>query len=466
MKYKKFITQLYQKQSPSQKVVISFLLMILVGSAVLSLPIARQPGEEVSYLDALFTTASAVCVTGLVTLTTATTWSLFGKLAILCLIQLGGLSLITIFTFFLVHTHRRITLKDRLTIQSTFNVQNLGGLIKLVEMVILGTLIVEGIGALLLFLFFLQEGMYWHRALFYGIFHSVSAFCNAGFDIIGDVSLMPYSDSLFLNITIMVLIILGGIGFFVWRDVYLKIGFGKRKKSRRKPPLSLHSKLVLLTTGILILGGTLLIFLSEFTNPETLGELDHGGKLFAAFFQSVTLRTAGFSAIPQYSLTDTSKMISCFLMLIGGSPGSTAGGIKTITVAIVICSVISTVAGRKNITVFKRSIPYSTLQKALAIVVIMLFLWFGCTALLSFTEMNSRFPHTTMDLLFETASALGTGGLTTGLTPHLSPAGKVIIMICMFIGRLGPIALYLSLSNRSNEINGRIQYPSEDIMIG
>jgi trk system potassium uptake protein TrkH len=466
MNIKNTFSRIHQKLTPSQSVVISFLLLILAGSLILYLPVSSQPGKQVSYLDALFTTTSAVCVTGLVTLTTAATWSLFGKLVILFLIQIGGLSLITIFTFFLVQAGRKVTLKDRLAVQSAFNDQGLNGMVKLVTLVIRGTLIVEGIGAAVLFLFFLSEKMDWHKALFYGVFHSVSAFCNAGFDLIGDQSLIPYSGNVLLNITIMVLIILGGIGFTVWRDIHFNVHSRLVLKSRKKMSLSLHSKLVLITTAILTVLGTLLIFLSEYSNPATIGNFSEGHKLLSSLFQSVTLRTAGFTFLPQDSLSHTSKMISCILMMIGGSPGGTAGGIKTVTVAVIICSVISTISGRKNITVFNRTIPFSTLQKALAVIVIMLFLWLSCTALLSITERNSAFEYTTMDLLYEVASALGTTGLTTGLTPHLSALGKFILMFCVFIGRLSPIVLLLSLANRSNEINSRIKYPSEDIMIG
>ncbi len=466
MKIKTLVLRFNHKLSPSQTIVISFVLLLLIGSILLYLPISRQNGVEVSYLDALFTTTSAVCVTGLVTLTTSATWSIFGKIVILCLIQLGGLSLITIFTFFLVHIGKKVTLKDRLAVQSAFNIQSLSGMVKLVNLVIRGTLIVEGIGAVFLFIFFLQQKMAWYQALAFGIFHSVSAFCNAGFDIIGELSLIPYVDSILLNLTIMFLIIVGGIGFSVWRDIHLKVQSVLSHNNRKKLYLSLHTKLVLISTVTLIIAGALLIYCSEYSNPETLGNLSQGKRVLASFFQSVTLRTAGYASIPQNELNDTSKMISCILMLIGGSPGGTAGGIKTVTVAIIICSVISTITGCKNITLFHRTIPIVTFQKAIAVVVIMLILWLSGTVMLSFTERYSDFNHTPMDLLFEVASALGTVGLTTGITPYLSAPGKVILIVFMFIGRLGPIALLLSIANRNSEINGRINYPSEDIMIG
>lgn len=462
IKYKK----ISKKLSPAQIILISFLLVIILGSILLFLPISQIPGVNVSYLDALFTSTSAVCVTGLTTLITASTWSLFGRFIILCLIQIGGLSIITFLTYFAVHLGKKVTIKDRLTLQTTFNSSNLNGMVRMVLLVIRGTLICEGIGALVLFVFFLSKNLPWNQAIFYGLFHAISAFCNAGFDIIGDQSLMPYSSSFTLNLVIIMLIIIGGIGFNVWNDIIHMLKFSISSKTKRKISLSLHTKLVLVTSIILLVMGTVYFILAEQNNPDTLGNLSWYNKVLASFFQSTTLRTAGFSTINQNGLKETSKLFSSILMLIGGSPGGTAGGMKTVTIAIIFCSVWGVINNRYDNYVFGRTLSHKALMKALTIVLLMLLLWIGTTGLLSITEQKSLYQHSIIDLLFETASALGTVGLTTGITPFLSNAGKIIIMICMFIGRIGPITLIISLAHRSNVTNTFINYPNEDVMIG
>lgn len=458
--------KLSKKLSPAQIIIISFLLVIIFGSILLYLPVSHIPGVNVSFLDAFFTATSAVCVTGLTTLLTATTWSLFGRFILLCLIQIGGLSLVTFFTYFAVHLGKKVTIRDRLTLQTAFNSSNLNGMVRMVLLVIRGTLIFEGIGTLILFIFFLNKSLPWQQAFFYGLFHSVSAFSNAGFDIIGDKSLMPYSSSFTLNLVIMMLIIIGGIGFTVWNDLIQIIKFRISSKTKRKMSLSLHTKLVLVTTIILLVIGTAYFFIAEHNNPATLGNLSWPNKILASSFQSTTLRTAGFSTINQDGLKEASKLFSSIFMLIGGSPGGTAGGMKTVTIAIVFCSVWTIINNRYENYVFGRTISNKTLMKALTIILLMLLLWGGSTALLSITEQKSIYQHSIIDLLYETSSALGTVGLTTGITPFLSNAGKLIIMSCMFIGRIGPITLIISLAHRSNKANSYIRYPNEDVMIG
>jgi trk system potassium uptake protein TrkH len=455
-----------KKLSPAQTILISFLLVIILGTLLLYLPISHLPNVNVSFLDALFTSTSAVCVTGLVTLATATTWSIFGKIIILCLIQIGGLSLITLFTYFAVHLGKKVTLKSRLTIQAAFNSSTLNGMVRMVIMVIKGTLICEGIGAIILFIYFSYNKLPWYLALFYGIFHSVSAFCNAGFDVLGEQSLTLYSSSFTINFVIMTLIIIGGIGFIVWSDVIRAIKSRLFSRTKRKIAFTLHTKLALLTTGILLIIGTSFFILNEYNNPATLGALNWPHKVLAAAFQSTTLRTAGFTTISQNGLKESSKLVSSIFMMIGGSPGGTAGGIKTVTIAIVFCSVWSVIKDYNKINVFGRTLSIHTLLKSLTIILLMLLLWGGSTILLSITEQNSVYPHTFIDLLYETSSALGTVGLTTGITPFLSNAGKILLMLCMFIGRIGPITLVVSLANRSNHNNTIIQYPTEDVMIG
>ncbi len=366
------LRKLQKKLSPTQIVVLSFVLIITIGGFLLSLPISHARNTAVSVTDAFFTSISAVCVTGLVNLSTASTWSFFGKLVILFLIQIGGLSLVTVFTFFMVNIGKKISLKNRLTIQTALNKPSLGGMVRMVMLVIKGTLVIELVGALVLFISFLKQGIVWYKALFYGIFHAVSAFCNAGFDIIGDRSLIPYANSFSINVVIMVLIVAGGIGFTVWEDIFTKVKAHFSAKIKQRGDFSLHTKLALIFTGVLLLSGTLFFFAAEYNNPQTIGNQPVTHKLLASLFQSVTIRTAGFYTIEQEGLTEASKLFSSLYMIIGGSPGGTAGGIKTVTLAIVLCSVWSIIRGRKKIVVFERTISVITLQKALAVVVLMM----------------------------------------------------------------------------------------------
>ncbi|WRS26206.1 potassium transporter TrkG [Oscillospiraceae bacterium MB08-C2-2] len=461
-----WLKKFQQALSPAQIIALSFLFVILLGGFLLSLPISHQENVDVPVLDAFFTAVSAVCVTGLVTVTTASTWSLFGKLVILFLIQIGGLSLITLLTYFMVNFGKKVSLKDRLMIQTAFNHSSLGGMVKMVLLVIKGTLVCEALGAAILFFSFAHQGVAWHKALFYGIFHAISAFCNAGFDIIGDQSLIPYSANLPINVVIMALIIIGGIGFTVWKDFVSKIMYFFSAHIKQRYHFSLHTKLALITTIALIVGGMLFFLIAEYNNPQTIGGFSLPHKLLAALFQSVTLRTAGFATIAQNGLTEASKLISSLLMLVGGSPGGTAGGMKTVTLAIIVCSVWSIIKGRKNIVVLKRTISVITLQKSLTVIVLMLLLLFIGTAILSATEDHTVFPHGISDLLFEVSSALGTVGLTTGITPYLSSIGKNVLMLCMFIGRIGPITLIISLSHKVHNGDDLLGYPAEEVMIG
>lgn len=460
------LKQFQKRLSPVQIVVLSFLLIITIGGFLLSLPISHTGNTTVPVMDAFFTSISAVCVTGLVTLTTVSTWSFFGKLVILFLIQIGGLSLVTILAFLMMNFGKKISLKNHLAIQTALNKPSLGGMIHMVMLVIKGTLFIEIVGALLLSISFLHQGIVWYEALFYGIFHSVSAFCNAGFDIIGKSSLVPYSADFGINIVIMILIIIGGIGFTVWDDVLAKIKFLFSRQMKQKSNFSLHTKLALIFTGALLLSGTLFFLVAEYNNPNTLGILTFPYKLLASSFQSVTLRTAGFATITQNGMTESSKLFCSLFMIIGGSPGGTAGGIKTVTLLVVLCSVWSIVKGRTKIVAFGRTIPALTIQKALTVIVLMVSLLFVGTIILTITEDPTVFPHSVSDLIFEVSSALGTVGLSTGITPFLSEIGKFVLMLCMFIGRTGPITLIISLSDDPQIGNETIKYPSEDVIIG
>ncbi len=452
--------------TPSQVVALSFFVVIAMGGLLLSLPIAHAQGVDIGPLDALFTSTSAVCVTGLTTVTTATSWSLFGKLVILTLIQIGGLSFTTLFTLIVVQMGRKVTLRDRLNLQAAFNTNDISGMVRMVLFVIRGTFLVEGVGAALLTGFFARQGMGFVRSLFYGVFHSVSAFCNAGFDLIGENSFMPYVDQVFFNLVITSLIVVGGIGFAVWRDTYLKLKYRLSPSLKRKYRFSLHSKLALVYTVFFLLFGTLYFFAYEFSNPMTLGPLSTGHKLLAAWFQSVTLRTAGFFTISQAGLNEGSKLFSSLFMIIGGSPGGTAGGMKTVTVSILMLSTWSALKGESRINAFGKSLPGNALQKALTVAVAMLCLWAVGALVLSFTESGIAYAHSAVDVMFETSSALGTVGLSTGLTMNLTGLGKLVLILLMYIGRIGPLTLVLSVAHRTNTANERIQFPNEEVLIG
>lgn len=458
------LKKIFYQMKPSQIILLSFLLVIFVGSLLLMLPFSQAEGApSASYIDALFTSVSATCVTGLVTVTTATQWSIFGQIVILCLIQIGGLSFVTIFSFFLVSTGKKISVRNRVNIQESVNQSGIGGVLRTVLFAIKTTLVIEGLGAILLTIFFWTDGSFsLLTSLYYGIFHSISAFCNAGFDLLGETSLELYRQFPLMNFTVMLLIISGGIGFSVWFNLYSSL-----RQRKKRLNLSLHSKLALITTLFLLVLGAGYFFITEYSMPNTLGPLSIPQKAMAAFFQSTTLRTAGFYTIPQGNFSESSQFVSCVWMLIGGSPGGTAGGIKTVTLAVIFCTIWSTLRGKDRVDVFGRHISKKLIFRSISVMVIMLLLWFFFATMLEFTESGSTYSYTFMDLLFEVSSALGTVGLTTGITPYLSNAGKIIIMLSMFIGRLGPMGIAISLQRKFVQ-NGelKIAFPSEEVSIG
>lgn len=447
---------------PTQILVLGFLAMILVGSLLLSLPIASNDGESVGYINALFTATSAVCVTGLVVVNTLEQWSLFGKIVILILIQIGGLGFMTLATTFFIIIGRKISLKERLIIQEAFNQFTLSGMVRLTINIILGTLLVEGIGAILLAIRFIPE--YGSYGIFMAIFHSISAFCNAGFDIIGDSSLTPYASDILINITIMVLIILGGLGFTVWLDIikiYKKKIQNKHSIGRAFQKFTLHTKIVLLLTAMLIIIGFVFFFVVEFNNPNTLGKLPIHEKIIAALFQGVTPRTAGFNTMPLSDMTFASKFMTIILMFIGGSPAGTAGGVKTVTVGVIILTVRSVIKGKERTEVFNRTIPDDIIKRALAVISISFAVTVGVTMLLTLTEIG----HSFMDIFFESVSAFATVGLTLGITTELTTIGKIIIAITMFIGRVGPVTMVVALSTRGKN-KAMIKEAEERVMVG
>lgn len=446
--------------STTQLIILGFLAAVLVGSVLLTLPIASASGQMTPYLDALFTSATSVCVTGLTVVDTFSHWSLFGKIVILLLIQLGGLGVISFTTGIMVLIGRKITLKDRLLLESAFNLDNLSGLLRFLGKVFAGTMVVEGVGALLSMLVFCPE--YGLRGIWISVFHSISAFCNAGIDIIGPNSLVPYVSNVGLNLVTMALIILGGIGFIVWWDVLRVAGLVRQGEIRRRlfwQRLTLHTKITLTTTAILIVGGALVIALLEWNNPETLGALDPGTRVLAAFFQSVTTRTAGYATVTQSGLRAGTVLVSVILMFIGGSSVGTAGGVKTSTIAVIFLSAASVVRGRESVTAFRRTLPEKLVRRASAIVAISLATLLGGTMLLSAFEGCSL-----SDALFEMASALGTVGLTSGLSADLTDPGKLLLTCGMYFGRVGPMSLAIAFAYRKGD--RATAYPEQNITLG
>ncbi len=444
--------------STTQIILLSFLITILVGSVLLALPVSSANGEPVSYLDALFTATTSTCVTGLVTLPTATTWSLFGQIVILILIQIGGLGVITIVSGVMMLLNRKLGVRDRLLIQDAFNLNTMSGLKKFVGRVLLGSLIVESLGALLYMTVLVPE--FGARGVFISVFNSVSAFCNAGIDIIGENSLCNYVTSPIVNTVTAVLIILGGLGYIVWWDVIRVTkdkGFRVRRVFRH---LTLHSKIAITATFVLILVGGILIFAFEYSNPLTIGDMTLFDKIQVSLFQSVTTRTAGFASIPQENLTNAAAMVSIILMMIGGSPVGTAGGIKTVTFAVLFCSAVATVKNKAHANLFGRCISAESIRKALAVAFTFIAICLTSTVLLLASQNAAP-----LDVIYEAVSATATVGLSRNLTSSLDTLGKIIIIVTMYFGRVGPISLAVALGGRS-AVQNVISEPSEDISIG
>ena len=435
----------------TQIIMLSFLGMILLGSLLLALPVSSADGVAVPYLDALFTATTATCVTGLVTLPTFSTWSIFGQVVILVLIQVGGLGVITVISAFMLLLHKRVGIGERLLLQDAFNLNTLSGIVRFVKRVLFGTFLVELLGAVFYMTVFVPQ--FGARGVWISVFTAVSAFCNAGIDIIGPNSLCDYATNPVVNLVTSALIILSGIGYIVWWDV-LRVG---RKGFRG---LTLHSKIAISTTLVLIFGGGLLIFLLEYGNPLTIGELSLFDKLQVSFFQSITTRTAGFATVPQENLTNASSILCLLLMFIGGSPVGTAGGIKTVTVAVLAVSALATIRNQNDVTLFNRTISRQAVNKAVAVAAMSFAILFGSTMLLCAVTDASA-----LNIVYETVSATATVGLTRNLTPYLNRAGKAVIIATMYLGRVGPISLALAL-NSSKKQRNLIKNPTEDISVG
>lgn len=434
-------------------VALSFGGVIAVGTFLLMLPIASTSGASRGFITALFTATSASCVTGLSLVDTMTGWTFFGQLVILVMIQLGGLGFMTVLTLFSLALHRRINLSQRLIIMSSLNLDDMDGVVRLVGNALKVTFGTEGVCAALLTLRFIPIYGFW-GALWRGVFTSVSALCNAGFDLCGPEgggSLTVFQDDPFVLLIVMFLIVFGGLGFFVWMDL---------KEARRWKKLKLYSKLVLGMTAGLILAGWLYFFAAEYANPATLSPLPVWQKLLNSLFQSVTLRTAGFYTIPQGGLRDSSLAVCCLFMFIGGSSGSTAGGVKTVTAAVLLLALRAGLKGQEEVTLRKRSIPTRRVLNALTLVLVVLGLFsFGSITI----SLVDNVPY--LEAAFEAASAIGTAGLTTGITPALSPFSHVLLICLMYLGRVGILSFSIAFLT-AGRFPAKIQYPTVDLMIG
>lgn len=448
------------KFSTTRMIVSGFLAAIVIGTFLLSLPAASRNHTVTPLVDSLFTATTSICVTGLTVVNTLEHWSVFGQMVILLLIQFGGLGVVTFTTTIFLLLGRRITLSERLVIQDAYNLDTLKGLVKLTIRIIKGTLVVEGIGAVLFCFRLIPE--YGLAGIWKSVFLSVSAFCNAGMDILGPDSLVSYRGDVLINVTTMLLIILGGIGFPVWWNV-VEVSKGICKKEVRPrgfwSQLNLHTKLVITATLILIFGGAVILFGLEFNNSQTIGGLPMKEKVLASVFQSVTTRTAGFLTVPQENLTPAASFLSIFLMFIGGSPSGTAGGVKTVTIVMLCLSALSIAKGRKDVEIFGRRISENYIRKGLAVVLFSFTALFVSTMALSITEQADF-----LDTLYECTSAIGTVGLSRNLTGTLSTAGKLVVAITMYLGRVGPITMALAFN--AKKYRGIRTLPDGKIIVG
>lgn len=448
--------------STMQIIALGFFGVIFLGGLILWLPVCNQ--KPIAFIDALFTSVTSVCVTGLVTVVPAEQFTLLGKIVVLILIQIGGLGVIACTAAFFLLLRKRITMKGRIMIQQAYGLDTLSGMVRFVIRILKGTFFVEGIGAVLFAIKFVPEfGA--ARGIWYGVFHSVSAFCNAGIDIIGNDSFIRYVDSPLVNFTTMFLIVMGGLGFPVWYDVITTVRQeGAKKVPRRRflTRLGLQSKIVLTMTAFLILAGALGFFALEFNNPDTIGSLSVPEKAMASAFQSVTTRTAGYASVSQSGLTDSSKMLGCILMFIGGSPAGTAGGIKTTTAAMLLLTAASVLRGRRDTECFGRKLENGVVRSGITIMLLTFLFWLAGVTALSVFEPGKDF----IDLMYEASSAIGTVGLTADLTPQLTTASHVVLMSMMYVGRIGPVTMALVFAGKADKSAQFRELPEKKIMLG
>lgn len=442
------------KLSPTQIIAITFAVIILAGTVLLTLPVSSRSGQSVGIRPALFTATSATCVTGLILGDTYSMWSGFGQAVIITLIEIGGLGFMSAASLVVFVLRRKVGLRQRMLMAQALSVNEMEGVVRLQKWVLLGSLIIQMTGAAILFFRFLPD-YGWAQAAKWGVFHAISAFCNAGFDIVGNIApganMIVFNDDPVVLITLMALITIGGLGFFVWEEVATVRSFKK---------FSVYTKLVLLTSCVLILGGAALFAVLEWNNPGTIGQMDAPGKILNAFFQSVTVRTAGFTSVDQAALTEGGKAISIILMLIGGSSGSTAGGIKTVTFLVLVLFVLSRARGRSTVTVFCRTVSQDKIMDAATIVALIVGLAAAGAVFITATS-----PVGFTDALFETASALATVGLTAGVTGSLSIPAQLMIIMFMYFGRVGILTISLGflMGDKAEE---RFRYAHTNLLIG
>lgn len=437
-----------KKLSPFQIIILGFAGLILAGALLLMLPFASAAGEATSFSDAIFTSTSAVCVTGLIVYDTATYWSDFGQLVIICLIQVGGMGVITAALSLMVLSGKKINLMHRSTMQEAVAAPNMGGIVRLTIFIIKVIFAVEAVGAMVMLPVFCRDfGA--GRGIWMSVFHSISAFCNAGFDLMGVQerfsSLTGYADSCTVNVAIMLLIVIGGIGFSTWDDI--------RANKFKVQKYRMQSKVILCTSGILIFLPAIYFFFAEFAGT------DPGERVLSSFFQSVTTRTAGFNTAELTALSETSQLVMILLMLIGGSPGSTAGGMKTTSIAVLFAAMLSVFRREEYVGFFGRRISDQTVRNAVTLLMLYMALFLGGGMIISRLE---GLP--VIHCLFETASAIGTVGLSLGITPELCVASKIILMVLMFFGRVGGLTLiYAAVAGMQKNI---ARLPQEKLMVG
>lgn len=451
---KQLFPKVKKRLSPTQIIALVFVGLILLGALLLSLPIASKNGTAPSFLQALFTATSATCVTGLVMFDTWSQWSGFGLTVILCLIEIGGLGFMSAASFVIFILRKRVGLRQRMVMAQALSVNDMASVVRLQKLVIFGSLLIQLAGALILTVHFWPQYGFTQAAV-WGVFHSVSAFCNAGFDIFGSIqpgtSLMMFQSDPVVLLTLGTLVIVSGLGFFVWEEVI---------RVRKWKKMSVYTRLVLLATGTLLIGGTVGICLLEWNNPATLGSMPWYEKLLNGFFQSVTVRTAGFDAIGQGSMTDGGKAWSMGLMLIGGSSGSTAGGIKTVTMMVLMLFLRSRIRRKGSVQIFKHSVPNNQVLDAMTIVSIVVGLAFFGGLFITATS-----PISFIDSLYESVSALATVGLTTGVTTSLSVPAQLLMIIYMYFGRVGVLTLSLGFL-MGNQAQERFRYANTNLLIG
>ncbi len=440
------------KLTYTKVITIGFALLILLGAFLLMLPIASKSGEWTPFTNALFTSTSATCVTGLIVYDTFSHWSMFGQITILTLIQIGGLGFMTIITMFSFLLKRRIGLRERRLLMESSGSPELKGVIRMIRKILYGTFLTEAVGAILLSIRFIPK-MGLLKGIYNAVFHSVSAFCNAGFDLMGRFepfsSLTHFYDDILVNLTVCGLIIVGGVGFIVWNDIFtLRTKFSK---------YSLHSKIVLVTTGALLLLGTVLFYIFE--RKGVLADMPEHKRVLVSFFQSVTPRTAGFNTADLSALSNSSVIIFCILMFIGGSPGSTAGGVKTTTFAVLVLSAVTSARRSSSITVFKKRLEEKTARQASAVVVT-----YVLALSVAIMVMCAVEPFSLKQIVFEAVSAMGTVGVTMGITPELTTTSKYIIILLMYAGRIGGLTLMLTLAEKRKQV--AVKRPVEQVLIG